>query len=340
MLRLRYCLLLLIPFNLAKAEEPPQAVVITKVKESALNPTLNSVGTYKAYADAVLKAETSGRIEEIYFKDGQTVKAQQKLFKLYNKEQAAKIQKAEAALALSQNILKRKKTLNMKDFAPIQEVEKAEAQVQSDKADLELAKEALNKTIIRAPFNGILSERKQSVGSNVAAGDELVRIQDLTPIRLTFHIPEKDLNAIKVNDPVTVTTDAHPGKTFEGVIEAIEPSINEKTRSITVHAQFKNEKEQLVPGLYARISINLSGKKSAVLFVPEKALIFRQDGTYVYKKVGDKAVLTKVTLGTRTADQAEILSGLQKNDEILLEGLYKIHDGSAITASSVQRPSP
>jgi membrane fusion protein (multidrug efflux system) len=315
----------------AKADEPPQAVVLTTVKESSLNPSLKSVGTFKAYADAILKAETAGRVEKVAFQEGQAVKAQQVLFVLYNKEQTAKVQKAKATLALSQNILGRKKGLHQKGFVPPQDVEKAEAQVQADKAEYELAKEALRKTEIRAPFDGTLSERKQSVGSYVSEGDDLVRIQALSPtIRLTVQVPEKDLTAIKLNDPVTAQTDAHPGQTFEGIIEAIEPCINEKTRSVTVHAQFDNKNEQLLPGLYGRISIDLSNKKQATLFIPEKALVFRQDGTYVYKKIGDKAVLTKVTLGARTADQAEVLSGLQKGDEIVLEGLYKIHDGSVI----------
>src|SRR4029078_2091618 len=123
------------------------------------------------------------------------------------------------------------------------DLEKAEAQVRSDEADLELAQETLNQTIIKAPFDGVLSERKQSQGSYVAAGDELVRIQDLTPIRLTFRIPEKDLTAIKINDLVKATTDAYADKTFEGKIEAIEPSINEKNRSVTVHARFENQDE-------------------------------------------------------------------------------------------------
>ncbi|MBA3814369.1 MAG: efflux RND transporter periplasmic adaptor subunit [Alphaproteobacteria bacterium] len=310
--------------------EQPQAVVTIKVVEGTLNPTLNSVGTFKAYADAVLKAETPGRIELIHFKEGDSIKADQKLFTLYNKEQAAKLKKAEAALALNQSILKRKKELAKKNFACLQDLEKAEAQVRIDEADLELAQEALNQTIIRAPFEGVLSERKQSKGSYVAAGDELVRIQDLTPIRLTFHIPEKDLKAIKTDDPVNVTTDAYADKTFEGTIEAIEPSINEKNRSITVHARFENKDGSLLPGLYGKISIGLSGKKTTTLVVPEKTLVFAQDAIYVYKRMGDKAVLTKVTLGIRTGDQAEILSGLQKGDEIILEGLYKIHDGSLL----------
>lgn len=326
--------LFLLSVNPARADEHPQAVVTIKVKENVLNPTLNSVGTFTAYADTVLKAETAGRIENIHFKEGDSINADHMLFTLYNKEQEAKVKKAEAALALSQSVLKRKQELVKKKFVCPQDLEKAEAQVRSDEADLELAKESLNQTIIKAPFDGVLSERKQSKGSYVAAGDELVRLQDLTPIRLTFHIPEKDLTAIKVNDLVKATTDAYTDTTFDGRIESIEPSINEKTHSITVHAQFENKDGRLLPGLYGRISIGLSDQKAASLLLPEKALVFQEDSTYVYKKVGDKAVLTKVTLGARAGDQAEILSGLQKDDEIVLEGLYKIHDGSLITTSA------
>lgn len=331
MLRFLAVALSLISVNSAMADKPPLAVVTIKVKESTLHSNLNSVGTFTAYADTILKAETPGRIEAVHFKEGDNTNADQKLFSLYNKEQTAKVKKAEAAFALSQSIFNRKQELVKKNFACPQDLEKAEAQVRSDEADLELAKESLNQTIIRAPFDGVLSERKQSKGSYVAAGDELVRIQDLTPIRLTFHIPEKDLTAIKVNDPVEATTDAYADTTFDGKIEAIEPSINEKTRSVTVHARFENTDRRLLPGLYGRISIGLSDQKSASLVVPEKALVFQEDSTYVYKKVGDKAVLTKVKLGTRTADQAEILDGLKKDEEIVLEGLYKIHDGSSIT---------
>lgn len=332
---LKFLVLVLIFFSIphARAAETPQAVVTILVKENPLNPTLNSVGTFTAYADAILKAETAGRIETIHFKEGESATKNQKLFTLYNKEQVAKVKKAEATLATSQGILKRKKELAKKNFVCTQALELAEAQVRLDEADLELAKEALSQTIITAPFDGVLSMRKQSKGSYVAAGDELVRIQDLTPIRLTFYIPEKDLTAIKVGDPLKATTDAYTEQIFEGHIEAIEPSINEKTRSITVHAKFENKNELLRPGLYARASIDLASHKTSSLLIPEKALIFQQDATYVYKKVGDKAVLTKVTLGRRTADQAEILSGLQKNDEIILEGLYKIHDGSLIVST-------
>ncbi|OJW48074.1 MAG: hypothetical protein BGO67_03330 [Alphaproteobacteria bacterium 41-28] len=330
---LRLFLLLLLFVAPVNADELPQAVVITTVKESCLNPCVTGVGTFTAYNDVVLKAETTGRIESLHFKEGDRAEAHQKLFTIYNKEQTAKVKKAEASLKLNQSMLMRKEALHRKGFTTPQELEKAEAQVKSDEAELALAKEDLAKTEIYAPFDGVLSNRQVCKGAYVSNGDELVRIQDLTPIRLTFQIPQKEIPNIKVGDKVTATTDVYPNKDFEGQVEAIEPSVNEDTRSVTVYASFGNDEELLIPGLYGRAQLKTSLKKSSSLYIPEQALVIRPNGIYVYKKVGEKAALTKITLGARLADQAEVLTGLKKGDQIVLEGQDKLHDGSLITVS-------
>jgi RND family efflux transporter MFP subunit len=333
---LRQFLLLLLFVAPVNADELPQSVVITTVKESCLNPCVTGVGTFTPYNDVVLKAETTGRIESLHFKEGDRVAANQKLFTIYNREQTAKVKKAEASLKLGQNMLKRKEPLNKKGFATVQELEKAETQVESDEAELALAKEDLAKTEILAPFEGVLSNRQVCKGAYVSNGDELVRIQDLTPIRLTFQVPQKEIPNIKVGDKVTATTDVYPHKTFEGKVEAIEPSVNEETRSVTVYATFGNDEELLIPGLYGRAQLKTSLNKSSSLYIPEQALVVRPDGIYVYKKVGDKAVLTKITVGTRLEDQAQVLAGLKKGDEIVLEGQDKLHDGSLIAVNNGQ----
>ena len=331
---LRVIFLLLLSISSVKAEETPQAVIITTVKDSRLTPSITGIGTFTAYNDVVLKAEAIGRIETIYFKEGDRAKPNQKLFTLHNKEQQAKVKKAEASLKLSKNMLNRKEILFKKKFISPQDLEQTEAQVQADEADLALAKEELEKTEVYAPFDGVLSNRKLSKGAYVIEGDELVRIQDLTPIRLTFQVPQKEIPSIKVGDKVNATTDVYPDKTFEGQVEAIEPSVNEETRSVMVYTTFENKEELLIPGLYGRAQLSSSSRKSASSIVPEQALVIRQDGSYVYKKEGDKAVLTKVTLGLRTSDQAEVLSGLKTGDQVVLEGQNKLHDGSLITVGS------
>lgn len=333
MLRLAFFLLLFL--TSVKANEPPSVVILTTVEESSLTPSVVGVGTFTAYHDVTLKAETAGRVETIYFQEGDRATPHQKLFSLHNKEQEAKVKKANAALKLNQNILNRKQALMKKKFATPQDLEQAEMQVKASEAELALAQEDLAKTQVLAPFEGVLSDRKISKGAYVAEGDELARIQDLTPIRLTFQVPEKEIPMIKKGDKVTSITDIYPDKTFEGTIEAIEPSVHEDTRSVTVYATFKNEEELLIPGLYGRVQMKSSADTTASsLLIPEQALVIRPDGIYVYKKQGDKAALTKITLGTRTSDKAEVLSGLKKGDQIVLEGQEKIHDGSLIATTS------
>lgn len=325
--------LILLPFLFAtqvKADEPVQAVVGTTVGECCLNPSVMGIGTFTAYNDVVLKAETSGRIEVIHFQDGDYTKPNQKLFTIYNKEQEARVKKASSSLALSKNVYKRKSELAKRGFVSPQGLEEADNQVKSDEAELALTKEALAKTEIRAPFDGALSDRQVSKGAYVIEGDELVRIQDLTPIRLTFQVPQKEIPNINVGDEVTAVTDVYPDKTFQGKVEAIAPSVNEESRSVIVYAAFSNDEGLLIPGLYGKAQLKTSLNTNPSLVIPEQAIVVRPDGLYVYKKVGEKAVLTKITLGTRTLDQAQVLSGLQKGDVIVLEGQDKIHDGSPI----------
>src|SRR3989338_140396 len=312
------------------------AVIVTKVTENLFNPSVMGVGTFVAYNDVTLKSEIRGRIDFIHFKEGNFAERNQKLFTFYNVEQQAKVKKAEANLRRDQNILKRKQNLAAKKFVSLQDIEGAETQVESSKAELALAKAELEKTTVRAPFDGALSEKKVAKGAYLIEGDPLVRIQDITPIRLKFSLPQKNITTIKVGNKVFATTDVYPNVSFEGKVDAIEPAVDEETKSIHVFATFSNEDKRLIPGLYARAELKTSTVTKSSLFIPEQALVIRPTGNYVFKKTNNTAQLVKVTLGQRMADQAEILSGLQKNDIIILEGQEKIRDGTLINA--VEKP--
>ena len=324
-------ILILCAIQPAKAEEMAEAVIGVTVAEGTVSPTISAVGTFTAYNDVFLKSETYGRIQEIHFKEGDHVKPDQKLFTLHNEEQKLKVQKAKAAVKLSKNRLKRKQTLVEKKFISPEAFEEVEYKVEADKADLQLAQQELEKTEIRAPFDGDLSSRVVSIGTYVNEGDKLVRIQDITPIRLIFQLPQKEVINVKAGDRVVAGTDLYPKKNFEGSIEIVEPRIDEQTRTVTVYATFPNKEKMLIPGLYGQVNIETSGKKVQSVLVPEQALVMRPDGVFVYVIEKDKAVLTKVTLGSRTGDKAQILSGLKAGSPIVLEGQDKIHDGSLLT---------
>jgi membrane fusion protein (multidrug efflux system) len=337
MLKLLPCFFLVLSAACAQTppagEMPPQAVILTKIQEGSLQNKMMGVGTFTPYNDVTLKAEIPGCVEKSYVKEGQSVKEGQKLFSLRAHESLAKIKKAEAAVKLSHNSLERRKKLKEKEFISMQDVEKAEAELQTAEADLILAKEDFNKTQICAPFSGVLSMKKVSKGAYVSPNQDLIRIQDVDPIHLVFQLPQKDIALMAVGDPVVAKTDAYPDKTFPGTIEAIDPSVNETNRSVSVYATFSNPHYLLIPGLYAHLYPAASPSLKKTPVIPEQALVVQESGPHVYKKVKDKAILTKITLGLRTADQAEVVSGLQVGDEIVLEGQEKLFNGSPIVGS-------
>jgi len=331
----RFFLFFLCLFGTAvNAQMPPQPVVLTTVKEGTLAAGTSWAGTFTPYNDVVLRAEISGHIDKLYVKEGASVKEGEKLFSLKDQEARARVKKAAAALKLAQNGLNRKKKLKEKEFISLQDLEKAEADVDNAEAELVLAEEDLNKTNICSPFEGVVSMKKVSKGTYVSPGTELIRIQDIRPMRLVFQVSQQEIPSLRVGDSVIAVTDLYPSRTFKGTVEAIDLSINETNRSVTAYATFTNQDNLLIPGLYGQITPSHTASSSPVVVIPEQALVVRPEGTYVYKKVKDKAILTKITLGVRTADQVEILSGLAKGEEIVIEGQAILHDGDPIVGAT------
>ena len=241
-------------------------------------------------------------------------------------------------------------TINMRGQRISAIAEEAQA-----RSELAIAEEGLTKTQVSAPFDGVLSSRRISVGAYVKDYDPLVRLQTLSPIRFEFQLPVQKISLIQKGQPVQTNTDAYPGRNFKGKIVVIEPRADEKTHNVKVLAEFPNAKGKLLPGMYGQISIPTTDKHEG-LIIPEEALVVRQKGLYVYKVLPEentcqpqkasnpelkakpepahmtkyKSKLVKITVGTRFNDQVEILSGLSKGDEIVLKGQDKINDNADI----------
>jgi membrane fusion protein (multidrug efflux system) len=318
------------------SQSPPESVITGTAVCDKIHKTLEFVGGFYSLNAVTIKSEIQGIIERVHFEDGTSVTAGTPLFTLYNIEQKAKVKKAQSTLTLSMNILKRKQILAKREFLSKDELEKAQAQVEADEAELELAKEAYNKTIIRAPFNCVLSSRKISKGAFVSQGDELVNCNEIQSLQFNFQVPENQVNLLDKNQELLVETDANPGENFSGHIKTIEPIIEEKTRSAVVHAHFENKDGKLCPGFSGHAYIKTNEIHEGII-IPEEALITRQDGKYIFKVIeGMRVKLNKVTLGIRSNDKVEILTGLNKDEEIVLKGQEKLKDGSNIISVKIK----
>jgi membrane fusion protein (multidrug efflux system) len=171
--------------------------------------------------------------------------------------------------------------------------------------------------------------RRVSVGEYITAGQALVNLEEIDPVKADFRVPEKFLPAIRVGQTIHIKIDAFPDETFEGKVYAIDPRLDVAGRSLLVRAILPNKDQRLRPGLFARVTVLLQLKEDA-LSVPEQAIVPQGDSQYVFKIVDGKVQLTKVVIGTRREGRVEIVEGLDVGDEVVTAGQLKIRHGSAV----------
>ncbi|MDP2266243.1 MAG: efflux RND transporter periplasmic adaptor subunit [Thiobacillus sp.] len=311
----------------AQAGGPPFIPVnMMKVSDSPVSNTVDAVGALIAEDSVVLRPEIDGRIEKLLFKEGQPVKKGAVLVVLNSAEQRARLAAAQADLGLAESRYRRSEELVAKNFISRQALDEARANLDILRARRQQEQVALDKTVIRAPFSGVVGLRQVSPGAYVSKGNDLVRLDALGNLKLEVPVPETYLSLVRIGLPITLTVDALPGQSFSGTVHAIDPVVDPVSRNVRVRARIANPKGQLKPGMFARATADLGGKTSAIL-LPEQVIVPKSDGSYVFLAVDGKAELRKVTLGKREPGRVEIVSGVKAGDTVVLDGQIKLRPG-------------
>lgn len=311
---------------------PPTKVEATKAVTEQIAEKMNVVGNLTSKESVVISSEIMGRIVSIPFKEGQEVKKGDLLFKLDDSVQKAELLKAQANYQLAQNNVKRYDDLLKTGAISKVQYEQSQADLNLSTANIDLAKANLEKTTIRAPFSGVAGIRQVSIGDVVQNGQKLVNLEQMSPIRVLFTAPEKYLTQIKEGEKITITSESYPNEIFEGEIFAIDPRIDQTTRSISVQATSPNNDRKLFPGQFVSISMPLESTREAVI-VPDQALVPEGTTVSVLLVVDDKAKKVPVKTGMRANNKAEIISGVAKDDVVVTAGQLKIQDGAPVRIS-------
>ncbi len=335
---------------IASAPKPfAQTVSTTKVAAVEWQPELASVGTVTAYRGVDISAEIAGLVREIKFKSGQDVKKHAVLFELNADADIAQLHAQQAAADLAATVVKR-------DEALLAVAGVSQAQVDADKADLksklalvEQQQAQVEKKTIRAPFSGRLGITAINPGQYVNPGDKLVSLQTIDPVYVNFSIPQKQSGVLKVNQHLTVLSDAFPGVSFPGKVNAINPVIDTASRNVQVQAKLSNQQQQLLPGMFANVSLEV-GVKGKFITLPQTAITYNPYGSTVFVvKPGDKkddkgnpTLAVKqlfVTTGATRGDQVEITSGLQAGQEVVTSGQLKLKNDTMIVVDNSVQPA-
>lgn len=309
----------------APARVKVEAAVVQRVK---LERTVSAVGTLRSQDSVMLRPEISGRIAEINFAEGGKVEKGHVLVRLDDSVARAKLQQARANLQLAGSQHRRSVQLTKQGFVSRQAHDESASNLAVQQAAVALAEAELEKTAIRAPFDGLVGLRTVSVGDYVGPGTDLVPIEAIDPLNVDFRIPEQFLSAVSVGARLVVTFDAIAGLEREGSVGAISPQIDVGGRSLLLRAHVPNPDGVLRPGLFARVRLELA--ETMGLIVPESALAPSGDAQYVYKVEEGVVRRVMVELGQRLGAHVEIVSGLAEGDQVVVSGLQKVRDGSLV----------
>lgn len=311
---------------------PPTAVEAYEVKMVPLAETALAVGTLQADESVVLRPEISGRVSDISFAEGAPIKMGSIVVSLDDSLLRAQLLEAQAKHELTRNQFERAETLFQKGTGSASMRDDARSRLRADEASVKLAEASLAKTKLRAPFDGVAGVRNVSVGDYVSPGQDIVGITKLDPLKVDFRVPETLLGNIGVGQKVLITTTALPGRTFEGDVYAIDPQIDEQTRSITLRAHLPNPDYTLRPGIFAQVRLDI-GAAPETLAIPEQSLIPLGAEQAVYKIVDGKAVMAKVKTGYRNQGMVQITEGLASGDVVITAGQMKVREGAPVNPS-------
>jgi membrane fusion protein (multidrug efflux system) len=298
-----------------------------------LSELINQSGTLRPDEEVDLTFETSGKIVQINFTEGTRVKKGDLLAKVNDKPLQAQLEKLEAQLKMAEAKEFRQRSLLDKDAISQESYDQVQTDVQTIKADINLIKANISQTELRAPFDGIVGLRYVSEGSFTTASTKIAKLIKISPIKIEFSISEKYASEIKIGYPITFKIVGN-NKEFTASVYAIDPKIDLDTRTVLLRALYQNKNEELRPGTFAGVTLELSKIDNAVA-IPTEALIPQMDGETVFIYKNGKAQTIKVVTGLRTESKIQITDGLNFGDTLITSGIMQLRQNLPIVLDTV-----
>ena len=332
-----------------ESKSVPQAdVTVIKVQEGVLFESLLVSGNLASLPnqDAKIGALVAGRIERMFVKEADRVKAGQELVQLENGPLRDQARQAEAAVVQARASLEnarisaeRNQRLLDRGIAARKEMEDAKTQLAVAQATLtqneaaaSAARAQVARTTIRAPFSGTVVRRFLGIGDQVdgTGNQPVVEVANIDQLELLASVPGTRLNQIRANESFSFETLSVPGETFSARVVAVLPAVDPATGNGTVRIRFDNPKHLLKLGMFLSVNLTLKAASKALL-VPKQAIYPDENGEpHVYKVNGDQAESVAVKLGAQSSDKVEVLDGVQAGEVIVLNGGYGLPEKSKV----------
>ena len=314
-------------------EAPPTVVDVIVAGTQGLTNTVEANGNIVANEYVELHPEISGRITYLNVPEGHTIAQGTVIARINDADLQAQLSKSKVQLDLAQKTEERYKQLLNVNGINQADYDNALNQVNSLKADIQYTQTLIDKTVIKAPFSGIVGLRQVSSGAFVTAANIIATIQQVSKVKIDFTIPEEYSNLIKKGSLVDVEVDAAQQLRKKAVVIATEPQVNQSTRNLKIRAILREGTAN--PGAFVKVFVDAGGNKKAIM-IPTNSIIPEDKNNQVILVKNGKASFVNVKTGMRESNNVEVVSGIQAGDSVVVTGVLFARPKSVLKVRSVK----
>jgi membrane fusion protein (multidrug efflux system) len=310
---------------------PTTVDVIIAAKES-VSDKVEVNGTVVANEFAELRPEVSGLLTYLNVPEGKTIQKGTVIARINSADLVAQMNKSKVLLDMALVTEDRLKKLIAINGVNQADFDLAVNNSNSLRADMAYTQALIDKTIIRAPFTGVVGLRKVSAGSYVSPTSVIATMQQLNNLRIDFTVPEAYQDFVKKGGSVDVVVD-QKGTVQKARIIATEPQVDQSTRNITVRAELGSGAPS--PGSFAKVYLNAGARKSSIM-IPTNCIIPESRDKKVVTVKGGKAVFVSIETGVRQADFVEVIKGINAGDSVVVSGVLFARPDAPVKVRSVK----
>lgn len=303
------------------------------VKTQTITENIQVGGTLLANESTEIHPEISGRLVYLNVNEGRNVGRGALIGRIYDGDLQAQLNKLKVQLDIARQTQSRFGELLKVQGISQQEYDQASLQVSNILADMDIVRANITKTQIRAPFSGKLGLKNISPGSYVTPATIVATIQQVSQLKLDFTVPEKYSGQVSNGQYINFTVDGSDKK-YSARVMAIESSVAQTTRSLTVRSIVQNNDGKLLPGTFAKVVLNFAPDDNAIM-VPAQAVIPQARGKKMIVAQKGSPVFVEVTTGYRDSVNVQVTSGLNVGDTVVLTGLLSIKPESKINVNKI-----
>lgn len=314
-------------------ESPPPIVDVMIAESRPVSNIIEANGTVVANEYLELHPEVSGRLTYLNIAEGAPVAKGTVLARINDADLRAQLNKIKVQLDLAQTTVSRYKQLLDVSGINQSDYDLAVNTVNGYKADIQYTQSLLDKTVIRAPFSGVIGLRQVSPGAYVTPATVIATLQQVSKVKIDFTLPEVYANVVKTGSLIDVSMDVGGAKKEKALVIATEPGANTDTRNIKVRAEL--QKIAVNPGAFVKVYLD-EGKERSSILVPTNCIVPEDKTNQVIVVKGGRANFVNVQTGTRFANNIEILSGLSAGDSVVVSGVLFARPGANVKVRSVK----